>query len=139
MRRHAITVGIVACALLFSHVIFNGQRAVAVQTNTPLGTFVWTVAEDSTVLLPCCQTEEEPVPAKIGDPALVTVNHEQAERVASANVSSGHAAFPTKRDNREPAGEEVEREEFVLKPIHMLLLGSALIGLGMLRNRHRKA
>jgi len=71
-------------------------------------------------------------------PSLFETIHEQPELVASANASQGHPALPLQREKRTPTEKEAMREDFVLEPIHLVLLGSGLIGLGMLRNRHKR-
>jgi hypothetical protein len=138
MSRHTIMVGIVASALLLSCVAFNVRRAVAIQADAWPGSPAWTRAEESNEILPCCRVEEDSTSAKIWDGAPFAVSYDQTERVASVNASQEHAVPPLQREKRAPAEEESTREEFVLEPIHLLLLGSGLIGLGMLRNRHKR-
>ena len=138
MIRHAITVGIVGWGLWFSSLMLEVRGAVAMQAHPWPGPLVWTIAEESNEILPCCGVGEDPESAKIWNSTPSEVSHEHAERVASANASQGHPAPPLEREKRTPAEEEAARDGFVLEPIHLLLLGSGLIGLGMLRNRQRK-
>src|SRR5262249_36251233 len=78
---------------------------------------------------PCC-LESAPSPFEM--------IHEQVGPVVSVNTPQGHSATSPKREKRVLTGEEATREGFVLEPIHLLLLGSGLIGLGALRNRHKR-
>lgn len=138
MIKHTITVGIVGWGLWFSSLMFEVQSALAMQARPWLGSLVWTTIVESNGISSCCQAEAGSVSAQRAEAMLLSVSYDQAEITAATNTTQAHAAPPHQREQPALTKEEGTRETFVLEPIHLLLLGSGLIGLGMLRNRHRK-